>query len=217
MAKVILTSSIYLLREGMKGILAEHRDIHIGGVFSCATDLCARSIYHQGEIIVFAVPVLDLTGEILDELSSRYSPLKIVVITPAKEMRAHLEAFRHGVRGILAAESVASSFPDAIRTVHSGKAYVSGEFLDLFTQHAQLKNFSAAYESLSEREQKVFACIAVGKRNCTIGSELDISSKTVSTHKMRLMDKLGVNSVPELIQYALQSGLMDIVYRDASK
>src|SRR5438067_12293961 len=171
MAKVILTSSIFLLREGMKGILSQHRDIHVTGVFSSATDLSARSACRQDEIIIFAEPTYDLTGEILDALSARYSPMKIIMVAPAKEMRAHLEELNYGIRGILAAESVASCFTDAIRAVDAGGAYVSVELMDLFTHHVQLKTFSAAYESLSGREQEIFACIAVGKRNCTIGSE----------------------------------------------
>ena len=65
MAKVILTSSLFLLREGMKGILEKHRDIHMAGVFSSVQDLCARTIYHEDEIIVFADPVSDLTAATL--------------------------------------------------------------------------------------------------------------------------------------------------------
>lgn len=201
----------------MKEILSAHQDIHVTGVFSCMEDLCARSTYDPDEIIVFADPIFDLTRETLSELAARFPRIMLMIIAGAKEMRARLEELKHGMRGILAAESAASCFPDAIRTMHSGKAYVSVELLELFSEHVQLKSFSAAYESLSEREVEIFTRIAIGKRNCTIGSELDISSKTVSTHKMRLMDKLGVNSVPELVQYALQTGIIDTGFSCGSK
>jgi len=210
MAQVILTSSLFLLREGMKHILSKHRDIHIAGVFSRVADLCARTTHHPEEIIVFAEPTSDLTGETLRRLGRQCPSMKTIIIAKADDMRARFEELKLGVRGILAAENVASGLPDAIRMVHAGKAYVSVELLDLFAQQAQLKSASEAFASLSEREQEIFACIAAGKRNRTIGSELAISCKTVSTHKMRLMDKLGVHSVPELVQYALQTGLIDI-------
>jgi DNA-binding NarL/FixJ family response regulator len=210
MAQVILTSSLFLLREGMKHILSTHRDIHVAGVFSCVADLCARTTRHPEEIIVFAEPTFDLTGGTLSRLGCQCPSMKTIIIAPARVMRARFEELKLGVRGILAAENVASGFPDAIRMVHAGKAYVSVELLDLFSQQVQLKDAPAAYASLSERELEIFAGIAAGKRNQTIGSELAISCKTVSTHKMRLMGKLGVHSVPELVQYALQTGLIDI-------
>jgi DNA-binding NarL/FixJ family response regulator len=210
MAQVILTSSLFLLREGMKHILSTHRDIHVAGVFSCVADLCARTTHHPEEIIVFAEPTFDLTKETLSRLARQCPSLRTIIIAPAKAMRARFEEIKLGVRGILAAENVASGFPDAIRMVHAGKAYVSVELLDLILQQVQLQDAPAAYASLSERELEIFAYIAAGKRNQTIGSELAISCKTVSTHKMRLMEKLGVHSVPELVQYALQTGLIDI-------
>jgi DNA-binding NarL/FixJ family response regulator len=209
MATVILASSLSLLREGMKGILSTENDIRVAGVFSCVKDLCARTKYHRDEIIVFADPVFDLNEETLREISVRFPPLKTIMIARTKTMRPRLEELGEGTRGMLAAECTASCLPDAIRTVNSGKAYVSVELLDLFFQPAQLKSFSAAYESLSERELEIFARIAAGKRNCAISSELDISSKTVCTHKARIMEKLGVRSVPELVQYALRTGLID--------
>lgn len=217
MAKVVLASSLFLLREGMKEVLSTHRDIHVTGVFSCAKDLCARTKFDEEEIIVFADPIFDLTAKALDDLSSRFSSIKLIMIAPIKTMRARLEELGQGMRGILAAESSVSCFADAVRAVHSGRAYVSVELLDLFSRHVRMKSASSIHECLSERELEVFRGIAVGKRNCTIGSELDISSKTVSTHKIRLMDKLGVSSVPELVQYALQNGLIDIAFQRGSK
>ncbi|MGZ5790582.1 MAG: LuxR C-terminal-related transcriptional regulator [Burkholderiaceae bacterium] len=209
MAQVILTSSLFLLREGMKHILSTQRDIHVAGVFSCVADLCARTTHHPEEIIVFAEPIFDLTKETLSRLSRQCPSIRTIIIAPAKAIRSRFQDIKQGVRGILAAENIASGFPDAIRMVHAGKAYVSVELLDLISQQVQLGN-APAYASLSERELEIFAYIAAGKRNQTIGSELAISCKTVSTHKMRLMDKLGVHSVPELVQYALQTGLIDI-------
>ena len=201
----------------MKGILEKQQDIKIAGVFSSTEDLCARTVYHEDETIIFADPVFDLTAPTLSKLHMQFPSIKTMLIAPIKSMRSRLEDLAQGIRGILAAESVASCFPDAIRTVNSGKAYVSVELLSLFSQHFHLKSFAEGYESLSERELEIFTRIAAGKRNHIIGSELDISSKTVSSHKMRLMDKLGVNSVPELVQYAMQTGLIDIAAQRLSK
>jgi DNA-binding NarL/FixJ family response regulator len=209
MSTVILASSLSLLREGMRGILSTQSDIQVAGVFSCVKQLCARTTYNRNEIIVFADPIHDLTKESLRELSTQVPSLKIIMIARAKVMRSCLEEIGDSTRGILAAECAASCLPDAIRTVNSGKAYVSVELLELFFQNVKMKSFSTAYESLSDRELEILVRIATGKRNCKIGFELDISSKTVCTHKKRIMEKLGVTSVPELVQYALRAGLID--------
>jgi len=209
MKNVVLTSSVFLLREGMRSIVHGRDDIRVTGIFSCATDLCARTSYHNDEILIFADPTFDLNEAMTRELSVRFAPLKMIIITRAKSLRALLSALGYGASGILTAESSSSCLLDAIRAVEAGRVYLSVELLSLFYQKAGFDAGPGGYEALTEREVEVFQRVAVGKTNGAIGNELDISVKTVSTHKMRLMEKLGVSSLAELVQFAVSNGLID--------
>jgi two-component system invasion response regulator UvrY len=210
MLNVMLASSIPLLREGMKGILSKHRDIAVVGEFSCAADICLRESYYEDEILVFAHPVDDLNEAVVSEMSLKFPPIKIIVIARREAMGRVIEGIRCGARGLISSDCDASCFPDAIRTVAEGKAYVSVDMLQMLTHEMKLAPFRKAHETLTNRELEIFSRLAAGKTNASISYDLDISSKTVSTYKMRLMEKLGLSTMSELVQYALEKGLIGI-------
>lgn len=208
MLNLTLASSLELLREGMKGLISFHPDIAVVGEYSRASEICARDFYHKDEIMVFADPLIDLTEELFSEINVRFSPRRVILIARPDGMPALLDVVKSSARGLLSVDSAASCFVDAIRTVGAGRAYVSVEMLCMFTQDGKMAHAANIKENLSSREFEILIRIVQGRNNVAIGSELEISSKTVSTHKTRLMGKLGLNSVPELVQYALQQGLI---------
>jgi DNA-binding NarL/FixJ family response regulator len=210
MVNLTLASSLLVLREGMKALVAPHPEIAVVGEFSRAGDICTRETYHKEEIFVFAEPLFDLTEEIFFEISVRFPPAKVILVARADSMNRLLDNVKIGARGLLTANSAASCFVDAIMTVDAGRAYVSIEMLRMFAQDAKMMRSSNSHKSLSSREFEIFTRIAQGENNSVIGYELDISSKTVSTHKTRLMEKMGLTTVPQLVQYALQNGLINM-------
>jgi two-component system, NarL family, invasion response regulator UvrY len=97
----------------------------------------------------------------------------------------------------------------AIRTIAQGRRYLSPAIADLLVDHLDRKGGGAPHEQLSQREFQVFLGLAKGNEPSTIAAELSLSSKTVSTYRARLMDKMKLSSNSDLTYYALTHKLID--------
>jgi DNA-binding NarL/FixJ family response regulator len=120
-----------------------------------------------------------------------------------------VRALKAGASGYLSKESAADQLVAAIRRIAAGGAYVTPETAERLALGAAPRAEAAAHTLLSDREFQVFRMIARGASVSEIARELSLSVKTISTHKTRIMDKMGLANQAELIRYALEHKLLD--------
>jgi DNA-binding NarL/FixJ family response regulator len=135
--------------------------------------------------------------------------LRILVLTMHEEHQYAIRAIRAGASGYLTKESASRQLLEALRKVASGGAFISSEVAEQLALGAMPDATRAPHESLSDREFQIFRLIAEGKSISDIGDMLNLSVKTVSTHKANILQKMNMAGTAELIRYAISHRLID--------
>ncbi|MGZ4113163.1 MAG: LuxR C-terminal-related transcriptional regulator [Tumebacillaceae bacterium] len=199
------------MREGLRKIIESHSDVAIA-----AEVAHVEEILHCDRVNCCAVGVIALpfacfwNGEFYRVLQDKIPDLPIVVITDSNNPEFVSSVMKSGIRGILGKDLVADSLIEAIREVASGKTYVGKEVAALVANRFSLFKRIDSGMRLTRREIEILKRLAIGRKVVTIGGELGISSKTVSAHKSRIMEKLALSSDTELVRYAMENQLFDL-------
>jgi two-component system invasion response regulator UvrY len=201
MAAILLVDDHPIVLEGLKQLISEE----VPGSVVVAVRSAAEALRQLGRMR-FKLVVLDLTLpgrgglEFLSELHHAYPNTPILVLSIHPEDQYAIRALRAGAAGYLNKASDRKELVRAMQRVVGGERYISP---DLAEKIAFDKVLPARTDSLSNREYEVLREIAAGKRLTTIARELSLSVKTLSTHKRRIMAKVGAANDAELIRYAL--------------
>ena len=147
--------------------------------------------------------------ELIKQVKSEKPKLRILILTMHEEHQYAVRAIRAGASGYLTKEGASAQLVTAIRKVASGGAYISAEVAEQLALNAMPDATAAPHERLSDREFQVFRMIAEGKSVSEIADRLNLSVKTVSTHKANVLAKMGLSTQGELIRYALENDLVE--------
>ncbi len=209
MIEVVLASQLTLLREGMKHVLGAHDDIRVIAEIGHVPDVPGDDRIRPDVLYVVAHPSAGDVGDYLHRVSRLASSARVILITRSPSLHQVLAILRTGVRGLLNANCGASQLPAAIKAVAAGRLYLHEEVARLVAAGLGEVGKDHSHRSLSQRELDIFIRLASGQKVSEIASQLRISSKTVSTHKARMMEKMGMRSYSQLIQYAVANSLYD--------
>ena len=210
MIRVLLADDHAIVRAGLKGILADTGDIEVAGEAANGQEVLARVSAQDFDVAVLDMSMPGRNGIELIKLVKREKPkLRILVLSMHSEEQYAVRALKAGASGYLSKESAADELVAAIRRIAGGGAYVTPETAERLALGAAPRAETAAHTLLSDREFQVFQMIARGASVSEIARELSLSVKTISTHKTRIMDKMGLANQAELIRYALEHQLLD--------
>jgi DNA-binding NarL/FixJ family response regulator len=212
--RVLLADDHNVLREGLCALLEQQPDVEV--VADVADGRSAVRMAHQTkpDVIVMDIGMPDLNGiDATREIVSKLRNARVLCLSVHREqslVRAMLEA---GASGYLLKTSVSKELVRAIRTVAAGETYLSPPIAtdvvrDLVRGGNGTK--SGAYADLSDREREVLQLIAEGHHTKLIADRLGISPKTVLAHRENLMKKLDVDSIPDLVRYAIREGVSEL-------
>lgn len=209
MINVILASGISLVHEGLREILKTHIDINIvDEANTCAPiENRQKDLPSTVDVAIVAHPLWHFSmNHLRGELLREWPDIKIIVVTDHDSLQDVLSAVEIGARGLISENAVIKQLPTAIRAVSAGKVYMNEEISTLIACSFMTGAARTLPAKLSRREDDIFRRLANGERACRIATELGISIKTVSTHKSRILEKLSVKNVAELIHYAIENG-----------
>ena len=147
--------------------------------------------------------------ELIRQVKAERPKLRVLVLSMHEEHQYAVRSIRAGASGYLTKESAALELVAAIRKVAGGGAYISAEVAEQLALASMPRAEGPPHTLLSDREYQVFRRLVEGAAVTQIAGDLNLSVKTVSTHKARLMEKLGVGNQAELIHYALKHRLSD--------
>jgi two-component system invasion response regulator UvrY len=208
--RVLLADDHAVLRRGLKELLIEdHADCVVG---EAGTGYDTLRMLRQGkwDILILDINMPDRSGiDILGEIHSLYPDLKVLILSGLPERQYALNVLRNGARGYLNKEMSPEDLLSAIKTVLSGKRYVSEALADLLVTELESDSNKPAHSKLSEREFQVFCKLATGRTVSAIGAELSLAVKTISTYRARVMEKMGFSSNADITAYALRNKLVE--------
>ncbi|MGZ5091101.1 MAG: response regulator [Burkholderiales bacterium] len=210
MIRVMLADDHAIVRTGLKEILEGTGDIIVVREATNGHEALAAAREAQCDIAVLDLSMPGRSGvELIKLIKTEHPKLKVLVLSMHSEEQYAVRALRAGASGYLTKESAADELVAAIRRIASGGAYVSPETAERLVLDTSAGSTEAPHRQLSNREYEVFRMIVAGRSVSDIADTLKLSVKTISTHKTRILQKMGATSSADLVRYAIDHKLTD--------
>src|SRR5215813_3630839 len=203
--RILLADDHAVVRQGFKMILSAQPDMEIVGEAGNGREAVELAEKLRPDIVVMDVAMPELNGI---EATRRLPHTRVIALSMHKDSVYVREILRAGARGYLLKDSVAADLVRAIRAVAGGESWlspaVSNAVLDDYRRHV-----TDPIDLLSSREREVLQMLAEGKTNKEIATVLNLSVYTVDAHRGRIMEKLNLHSINDLVRFAVRNGLID--------
>lgn len=208
MIKILAADDHEIVRHGLKQILADNRVMQVAGEAGNAAELFEKLKGGPWDIVMLDISLPDVSGiEVLGRIRELYPGLPVLILSVHDDVQYALRVMEQGAAGYLTKESAPQELRLALEKVVNGGKYVSHALAEKLLLDFSAKQGTPQHEQLSKRELQVLSLIASGKSVKEVGHELNLSVKTISTHRVRILKKMGMKHNAELIRYALDHGL----------
>jgi len=210
MIRILIADDHTLMRDGLKQILATAGDMVVAGEACDGFQTLERVRSGEWDLLLLDMSMPGRSGvELIRQIRTEKPRLPILVLSMHKEGEYAVRSIRAGAAGYLCKDSASQQLLSAIREVAAGGRFIGPELAaDLAFAMIQ-RDDRPPHASLSDREFLIFRKLAAGEGISEIAQRLNLSAKTVSTYKARLMQKMQMSSVADLIRYGLKHGLLD--------
>lgn len=210
MIRLLIADDHTLMREGLKQILGAADDITVGGEASDGFQTLERVREGGWDLLLLDMSMPGRSGvDLIKQIKNENPQLPILVLSMYKDDEYAVRSIRAGAAGYLCKDSASQQLISAIRTVATGGRFISADVVTDLAFNLILQEDQLPHATLSDREYLIFRLIANGEALNDIAGRLNLSAKTVSTYKTRLLQKMQMSSVTELIRYGLKHGLLD--------
>jgi DNA-binding NarL/FixJ family response regulator len=210
MIRLVVADDHTIVREGLKQVLAAASDISLVGEARDGHEVMARVRDLDFDLLLLDMSMPGKSGiELIKQVRAEKPKLRILVLSMHEEPQYAVRAIKAGAAGYLTKESASAQLVAAIRKVAGGGAFISAEVAEQLAFDAMPQVDGPPHQALSDREFQVFQLIVSGRSVTEIGADLNLSVKTVSTHKAHIMQKMRMTNQTELIRYAISHGLVN--------
>lgn len=212
--KVLIVENHAIVRQGIRALLSYTDDLQVVGEAVDGRDALRLAKETQPDVILMDIRMPNLNGvEACRQIVREIPSARVIALTLLTDSRSVRDMFEAGAKGYLLKDSGLDELLQAIRTVLSGGKYLAvelggpevGEYRD-----PDAPAGPAGRQALSAREREVLQLVAEGRTTRQIAEMLNISVKTVETHRHNLMQKTGLRSIADLTKYAIQTGLTSV-------
>jgi DNA-binding NarL/FixJ family response regulator len=212
--KVLLADDHKVVLDGLRVLLEQQNDIAVVAEAENGRVAVQRARELSPQVVVMDVSMPGLNGiEAARQIIENQRKTRVIMLSMVADRRTVAKAFGAGVSGYVLKECAFKEVVQAIRAVVDGRVYlsdrISGIVIEDYVQNLTRLNPSS-FPVLSAREQEVLQLLAEGKSAKETASILHLSVKTVDSHRKKIMEKLGVKSLAELVKYAIREGLTSL-------
>jgi DNA-binding NarL/FixJ family response regulator len=208
---VLLADDHKLVRAGFRAMLNSLGDVEIIGETGDGREALELIQKHQPDVALLDITMPSLTGlEVAKRVANQIKNVRVIILSMHTSEDYIARAIRAGVCGYLLKNADPVELELAIRAAMNGEMYlspaVSKRLVEDYARRMQQEG--APEEQLTTRQREILQLIAEGKATKDIASGLNLSIKTVETHRKDLMDRLGIHDVPGLVRYAIRAGII---------
>ena len=215
MISLLLTDDHVLVRTGIRRLLEDSKQIKIVGEADCGEDSITLAQQLKPDVILMDVNMPGIGGvEACRRILQRDPEQKIIVLTIHNEQTFPKRMLEIGARGYLTKECGVDEMLLAIRQVNDGGAYIAPSIAQQLALSLLPGNEDNPIDRLSRREFQVMLMISHGLTNAEISDKLCLSPKTISTYRLRLLDKLGAQNEVDLLKIAVEQGMVEFIQSD---
>ncbi|HJV93345.1 MAG TPA: response regulator transcription factor [Azonexus sp.] len=211
MIRVLIADDHDILRAGLKHILQDCGDIAVAGEASDGHEALEKIRSGSWDAVVLDLSMPGKSGiELIKQIKLEFPKLPILVLSMYQEDLYAVRALKAGASGYLCKDNAETSLAPAIRKVAAGGLFINQAVAEkLAVEMLTGTGTGAPHARLTDREYQVFLWVARGLGVTEIGRKLNLSVKTVSTHKARILEKMNLGNTGELIHYAIRHKLID--------
>lgn len=210
MIRILVADDHSVVRKGIMQIISEVEEIKVVGEASNGFQVMEMATPEFCDVVLLDVSMPGKNGlEVLKELKSLYPSINVLMLSMYPEEQYALRALRSGAAGYLTKGSAPDELVAALRKVARGGKYVTGSLAEKLATSFDLDIEKPRHELLSDREFQVMCLIASGNTISEVASELNLSVKTISTYRTRILEKMGMSNNAEVTHYAIKNGLVN--------
>jgi len=202
---IIIADDHEIVRHGIKFTLENKMKLHIKAEASSYAELLSKLENDSYDILILDLNLGDSSGiETIKKLQGLYPDMKILVLSMYPEDPYALQSIKAGAKGYISKASISDELSIALQTIIDEQIYIKEELLNDLPLDVKLEEQTPInpLETLSSREYEVFSLLSDGFAYKEIAQKLDLSPKTVSTYRSRILEKLSLSNTNQLIQYA---------------
>jgi DNA-binding NarL/FixJ family response regulator len=209
MLRILVADDHFLIRKGLSQLLAE--SLHVVGIDEAddGTKALEMASANRYDVVILDVSMPGRDGLDLIRAIKDIDPLThIIILSIQPEEQYAIRAFRLGASGCLNKAGDPAEIVEAVKTVVAGRRYLSQKAQELLLDEMAGSGTALPHESLSDREYQVLRMLSSGKTIGEVSEMLDLSVKTVSTYRARILAKMGMENNAQLTHYAFKHGLV---------
>ena len=210
MIRILIADDHTLMRDGLKQIVAASGDVVVAG--EACDGFQTLELVRGGEwdLLLLDMSMPGRSGvELIRQIKAEKPALPILMLSMHKENEYAVRTIRAGASGYMCKDSASQQLLEAIRKVAGGGRFISPEVAGELAFGLILDDDRPPHTRLSDREFQIFLLIAAGEGVGDMAQRLNLSVKTVSTYKTRILQKMEMNSTAELIRYGIKYDLLD--------
>lgn len=216
---VLLVDDHEIVRDGLRSLLSRQDDIVVAGEASNGREALSVAEATRPDVVVMDISMSDLNGiEATRQLLEQDPNARVISLSMHSDRRYVTEMLAAGAYGYVVKDSAFDELAQAIREVHEGRRFLSQrvsqtvieDYMNQLNGTTSQHKDASGERKLSPRELQVLQLIAVGLSTKEIAAKLQLSVKTVETHRRQVMEKLSIFTIAGLIKYAIKSGLASL-------
>jgi DNA-binding NarL/FixJ family response regulator len=207
--QILIADDHEVVRSGLRAIIESRAGWAVSGEAANGKDALERTLETRPDVAILDYSMPLMTGtEVSRRIKSKHLRTEVLILTMHESEAILAEVLVAGARGLLLKSDARDHLIAAIEALLEHRPYFTSLALEKLLREYQLNNRDRPAIELSSREQNVVQLVAEGYTNRSIGAVLDLSVKTVETHRASAMRKLGVSSTAELVRYAIRKNLI---------
>lgn len=211
--RILLADDHHLFRQGLRRILESQSGLEVVAEAGSGLEAIDMAKLHQPDVAIVDIAMKELNGIEATSQMLRHSPkTAVLILSMYSDERYVMRAVKAGARGYILKDTLEEGLVQAITQLHRGQPFFSPSVAKIFQAAHALdlheKKIDDRYELLTDRERQLYHLLAEGQSNKEIATRLGLSLHTVETHRTRIMEKLGVHSIAELVLGAVRRGLI---------
>jgi len=209
MIKILLADDHTLVRKGLKQILLNTKDIERVDEASDGKETINKVSRKKYDLVLLDISLPGRSGiDVLKQLKCSKPELPVLILSMHPEEQYAVRSLRAGAAGYLTKESAPDELIKAIRKVANGGKYITSSLAEKLADEIGPETEKPLHEILSDREYQVMCMIASGKTVKDVADDLNLSVKTISTHRARILRKMHMDNNAQLTHYAIKHGLV---------
>ena len=210
MIRVLIADDHALIREGLKQLLANSDDLRVAGEACDGAQVLAMIGRDEWDVLLLDLSMPGRNGvELIRQIHGEQPKLPILVLSMHPEAEYTVRSIRAGASGYLCKDGAPHLLIDALRLVANGGHFISPQIAAELAFSLIMQDERLPHTRLSDRELQVYRLLAGGEAVGKIAEDLKLSVKTVSTYKTRILEKMQMSRITELVHYGLKHGLLE--------